>query len=302
METDRYRHVLSLLFGNVWAIMPEKLNDIIACIKFRLAHGQLTASEIEARIGKPKSRVKAVKGDVAVMPVFGVLAHRMNMMTDISGGSSTEELGAQFAELANDPSIGAIVLDVDSPGGTIHGMAEMSAQIHAARNPDRPIIAVANDLMASAAYWIGSAADEIVIGPNAYVGSIGVIALHADESEFNKKLGFKYELISAGKYKTEGNPFEPLGDEAKAEAQRQVDLIYADFVKDVARNRGVKQSTVKGNVFGEGRVFTGLDAIERNMADRQGTLADTVSRLLGKGRAVESRAAMADFDILRMEA
>ena len=301
METDRYRHVLSLLFGNVWAIMPEKLNDIIACIEFRLAHGQLTAAEIEARIGKPKSRVKAVKGDVAVMPVFGVLAHRMNMMTDISGGSSTEELGAQFAELANDPSIGAIVLDIDSPGGSVHGMSEMSAQIHAARNPDRPIIAVANDLMASAAYWIGSAADEIVIGPNAYVGSIGVLGLHADFSEADKTAGINYTLFHAGKYKAEGNELEPLGDEAREQMQAEIDLIYADFVADVARNRGVTRSKVERD-YGQGRVYSGSDAVEKGLADRQGTLTGTISRLLGRKRAAGANAALADVDILTMEA
>lgn len=301
METKPYRHVLSWLLGSQWAIMPEKLSDIIACVEWRLAHGQLTAAEIEARIGKPAPRTKAVKGDVAVLPVFGILAHRMNMMTDVSGGTSTEELGAQFAELANDPGIGAIVLDVDSPGGTIHGMAEMSAMIHKARNPERPIIAVANDLMASAAYWIGSAADEIVIAPNAFVGSIGVMAIHDDESVADEKAGVKRTIITAGKHKAEGNPLEPLGDDARDEAQRQVDLIYADFVSDVARNRGVTRTVVERD-YGQGRVYSGSEAIERGLADGRGTLPDTISRLLGKRRAAESRATMADLDILTMEA
>src|SRR5690606_4285100 len=146
----------------------------------------------------------------------GIVGHRMNQVTDISGpgGTSTEQFGSWFDAALRDPAVSAIVIDVDSPGGTVTGVAELAEQIFEARGK-KPIYAIANALAASAAYWIASAAEELWVTPSGDVGSIGVYAMHEDISEMEAEMGLKVTLISAGEYKTEGNPHEPLGDEAR---------------------------------------------------------------------------------------
>ena len=107
------------------------------------------------------------------MPIYGTISHRAHMVEDISGpgGTSAEKVGRQLAELLDDPAVGSIVLDIDSPGGTIAGVPELADQIFAARG-QKKIVAVANSLAASAAYWIGSAAEDFVVTPSGGAGSI----------------------------------------------------------------------------------------------------------------------------------
>jgi signal peptide peptidase SppA len=193
----------------------------------------------------------------------------------------------------NDARIGAIVFDVNSPGGSVTGVDELSKMIYDARG-SKPIVAVANHLMASAAYWIGTAADELVVTPSGEVGSIGVFAAHQDVSAAMEKEGVKTTLISAGKYKTEGNPFEPLTDEAHASIQARVDDYYSMFTKAVARNRGVNVADVRGG-FGEGRVVGAQQAVSLGMADRVATLDDVISGLTRRQRQGRSVAAEIDY-------
>jgi len=138
--------------------------------------------------------------------------------------------------------------------------------------------------MASAAYWIGTAADEIVVTPSGEVGSIGVFAVHKDMSKALEMEGVKVSLISEGRYKLDGNPYEPLAEEARAGIQERVSDYYESFIQSVARNRGVKPDAVRGG-FGEGRVVGARQAIELGMADRIGILEETIGRLLGSEAA-----------------
>jgi signal peptide peptidase SppA len=175
----------------------------------------------------------------------------------------------------------------------VTGVDELSKMIYDARG-SKPIVAVANHLMASAAYWIGTAADELVVTPSGEVGSIGVFAAHQDVSAAMEKEGVKTTLISAGKYKTEGNPFEPLTDEAHASIQARVDDYYSMFTKAVARNRGVNVADVRGG-FGEGRVVGAQQAVSLGMADRVATLDDVISGLTRRQRQGRSVAAEIDY-------
>jgi signal peptide peptidase SppA len=215
---------------------------------------------------------------VAVLPLFGTIFPRANLFTDISGATSTEMFGKRFNELCCDPSVGAIVIDVDSPGGQVPGVAELSAKIFEARGC-KPIVAVANYLMASAAYWIGTAADRVVVSPSAQVGSIGVFAMHEDISMAMEMEGVKVSLISDGKYKTEGNPYEPLSQGARDAIQASVSLVYERFIGAVANNRGVDAATVRSG-FGEGRCVSADEAVAMGMADEVGTLEDVIEDLL----------------------
>jgi signal peptide peptidase SppA len=217
---------------------------------------------------------------VAILPLFGTIFPRANMMTEVSGATSAEKFGAMFSALVDDSNIGAIVLDVNSPGGQVNGIADAAQRIYEARGK-KPIVAVANHLMASAAYWIGSAADEIVMAPDAEVGSIGVFAVHQDVSKALEQDGVKVSIIKAGKYKTEGNPFEPLSEEARGVMQERVHEAYEGFIGAVARHRDVGVEDVRGG-YGEGRVVGAKQALRLGMADRVETLEQTVYRLLGQ--------------------
>lgn len=278
----RHATLIRAFYDAEWAILPDKLLAIEAML-LAAANGEtLTEEQIEAKTaGRPK-RTKKIDGKVAVVPVFGTITHRANMMNDISGGTSIDGLAAAFDEAMNREDIGAVLLDIDSPGGSVRGVPELADKIFSGRGI-KPIIAQANSMAASAAYWIGTAADELVITPSGDVGSIGVLSMHTDQSKMDETIGVKRTLITAGKKKAEGNPYAPLDDDAREEIQRRVDAYYEQFVGAVARGRGVSRKKVESD-FGQGRMFGAKEAVELGMADRVATLEETLARL-GAGRS-----------------
>lgn len=272
MRTNIER-ILRAFQSTVWAIQREKLDALVGLLELR-ARGQAIDPEstgvVEAGRPEAASRrdrtVRPKGGDIAVIPLFGTIAQRLSGMDAMSGGASIERFTAAFDRAVNDDAIGGIVLQVDSPGGSVYGVEEASQKIHDARGTKR-IVAVADSLMASAAYYIGSAADELVITPSGEAGSIGVFGVHFDFSRFLANEGIKPTIIKAGEHKAEGNQFEPLGDEALEHMQEQVNDYYDLFVDAVARNRGVSREAVLTG-FGQGRTFTAQRAVEAGLADR----------------------------------
>jgi signal peptide peptidase SppA len=271
--------ILRAIAATPWAIVPEKLDAIVDLVNLRASGVRLSEDEINARIGDAPSAPAAqlTPGGVAVLPLFGVVAQRMDMMTAMSGGTSTERMGAQIdAALAN-PDVRALVLNVDSPGGTIEGVPELARRIFDARGA-KPIVAIANATMASAAYWIGSAADEVVVTPSGTVGSIGVYTVHTDTSKADEQAGVAKTVIRAGRFKAEGIGGLPLSDEARTALQDRVDEFYGMFVNDVARQRGVTAEAVR-NGYGQGAVLGARGALAAGLVDRIATLDETVARL-----------------------
>lgn len=257
-----YSQIISGVTNTVWAILPSKMDEIMCLLDRRVAG-------IDGEYKAAGNRGNKTRGKTAVLPLQGVISQKMNLMTHYSGGTSTEMFGAWFDDAMADASVDRIVLDVDSPGGSVYGIAELARKIYNSRGK-KPIIAMCNSLCASAAYWIASAADEIHVTPGGEVGSIGVIAVHVDRSENNKKEGFNVSYITAGKYKAEGNQDAPLDKEAKTHMQSRVDEYYRLFVRDVARNRGISTADVISG-FGQGRVYGADKSIKQNMADKKST-------------------------------
>lgn len=281
----KYQHIARYIRETPWAITSEKMHEILSVFAFRAAGGEFTAEDIKARIGDDSEGAKPRRqaGGVAVVPIRGVIAHRIGSMDDTSGGTSCERIGAMIRQVASDESISTIVYDVNSPGGTVTGVHELAADMFALRGV-KTQIAVVNGLMCSAAYWLGSQADEIVSIQSGFAGSIGVFTAHEDLSAHLEQEGIKVTLISAGKHKVSGNPFEPLSDEEKAVIQARVDEFYALFVKDVARGRGVAASEVRHG-YGEGRALAAKDAKAAGLIDRIATMDDTIARLVGRTSA-----------------
>jgi signal peptide peptidase SppA len=291
-------YVLNAFAKTPWAILPRQLIVLEEIVVRHVSGEKLDAEEVETRVhGASRPVTDRRMSAVAVLPLFGTIFPRANLMTQMSGATSAELFGKEFAKLVRDPEVSAIVIDVDSPGGTVDGIEELSNQIYDARG-SKPIVAVVDHLMASAAYWIGTAAEEVVISPSGEAGSIGVFAVHEDFSKALDQEGIKVSLISAGKFKVEGNPYEPLAEEAKGAIQSRVNDYYDSFINAVARNRGVNPNAVR-NGFGEGRVVGARQAVDLRMADRIGTLDETVDRLLSRNPISNSPGASESSDPMR---
>jgi signal peptide peptidase SppA len=264
-----------------WAIVPDKLLEIREIYFAHLRGEQIDLRAIEARLGKPLDNPKQgyeVVDGVAVLPIEGVIAKRMNLFTRISGGTSTQLLERDFKAALEDRVVHSILLSVDSPGGNVDGVFELARTIFEARGR-KPIVALGNGMMASAAYWIASAADRVLItGETTQVGSIGVVATHTDISKAEEMRGVKTTEITAGKYKRLASEHKPLSDEARAAIQEQVDYVYSVFVNEVARHRGTDVETVLVKM-ADGRIFLGSKAVEAGLVDGFSTEADLIHRL-----------------------
>jgi len=268
-----------------WAITPEMHAEVMSIYARHLRGEKINLKAVEAAIGKPLKNEQApyeITNGVAVLPIEGVIAKRMSLFSKISGGASSSYVGQQFAMALEDPAVKAIILNIDSPGGAVDGTQELCALIAGARGT-KPCVAFTDGTMASAAYWIGSAADEIYIsGDTTMVGSIGVIMTHVDRSAQEADWGMKTTVITAGKYKAVAHEHAPLTDEGLGVLQGMVDAIYEAFVDDVAANRGTDPETVL-NDMADGRVFVGDSAIAAGLVDGVSTLDDLIAKLAQEG-------------------
>ncbi len=278
----KYSRIIEQFFSSRWAIVPEKFEAMKAVLHLRASGGQVSDQEIAAVVAASKRPSPRTSGNVAVIPIYGVICYRGDMFTDASGMTSVQSLTKQFRQAASDDTVKAIVFDVDSPGGSVDGIPELADEIFAARGTKK-MVAVANTLCASAAYWLASSADELIATPSGDVGSIGVFMCHEDWSQFNQNLGVNPTYIFAGKYKTEGNPDQPLSDIALGHFQQSVDDTYDMFVNAVARNRGAKPADVRSG-YGQGRVVGARDAVKQGLADKVATLDDTLGRFGASGQ------------------
>ena len=270
-----------------WALMPERLNAVSTVMARWSSHAPATAEVLVgidtdklAREARRQTATSVSGGGIAVLPLYGVITQRGNMIEDVSGpGSvSTQKFAVALRQALADESVSQILIDIDSPGGSVYGVAELADEIVAAR-AQKPIIAIANSLAASAAYWIGCSASEFYVTPGGEVGSIGVWQAHFDYSQALAAEGVTPTLISAGTYKVEGNPYAPLEPEAQAFMQSRVDDYFLAFSKAVAKGRGVPIAQVR-NGMGQGRVLGADAALEQNMVDGIVTLDEAIRKIL----------------------
>lgn len=252
-----------------WAVRPEALDAIAAALAG--AAGEPVAQRGEVH----------TTGGVAVIPLRGLITPRGSFLSMIfGGGGGLQAFRQAFREALSNDDVGSILIDVDSPGGSTDLVTETAAEIRAARGR-KPITAIANTDAASAAYCLAAQADELIVTPSGEVGSVGVFILHWDQSGLNEAMGIDPTYIYAGRFKVEGNPDEPLSDEAKGAFQQVVDEFYDLFVADVARGRGASENAVREG-FGQGRMITAQRAVALGMADSVETYEATVARLAGR--------------------
>jgi signal peptide peptidase SppA len=302
------------LFGKPWAVTPEmaeagrRLFEALLSEQMGLV-GQVAPLRQLAEIhAQAPSAARADRGkpagNIMVIPVVGLLTQRGDVINSMTTESSAALAGAVRAAGA-DESVEAIVLELDSPGGEVFGIPEAATAIRETRAA-KPIVAAANSVAGSAAYWLGSQATELVVTPSGEVGSIGVWTSHADHSKQLDQKGVKVSLIYAGKYKVEGHPYGPLEDEARAGIQADVDRFYGMFVAEVAKGRSTKERPVSvdavRNGYGEGRMLGAPAAVKAGMADAIGTLEDAIRRAVALARERRrDRGAAAALDLRQVQ-
>lgn len=221
-----------------------------------------------------------VNGAVAVVPLWGVLMRSPDAFDRMFGAVSLQEIESDFKTALADPRVSSIVLDINSPGGSVSGIQEFSRTVYAAR-AQKQIVALGNGQMCSAAYWVGAAADAIYASSGTVLmGSIGVVAQHVDISERQRLQGVKITSVAAGKFKGAGSPNAPLSDEDRGTIQAQVDYLYSIFVEDVAKMRATSTADVLTNM-AEGRVFIGTQSVSAGLADGIKSLEELVGGLGG---------------------
>lgn len=265
------------LYGTIWAITPAYYRAISHAMATRSLdiEGILRrAEERRAAAAKPATRKPQA---IAVVPIVGPIEYRQSVLGAECGWPSSEAIADQVEELVADPSVKAVLMDMDTPGGVAAGIPESANRIYRARGK-KPIIAVANTMSASAGYWFGTAADKFYITPSGEAGSIGVFSEHTDVSAAMEREGVKKTIFKAGKFKAEFNPYEPLTEEARDHEQEVVDEIYGEFLSAVATHRGVSVAKVRSD-FGEGRTVSARKAVAVGMADGVATLQQVIGRI-----------------------
>lgn len=281
-----YARIASKLVSTPWLITPEGLQLVLGIMDARMNGEKLTDEELAIRLeqvgahGNDEQGPNVLNGGIGVLPIYGPIFGKANLMTELSGATSMEAFRKDLKAMVADPNIKSILLDIDSPGGTSEMIAEAGAEIFAARDT-KPVIALANNMAGSAAYWLMSQASEAYSTPSGSVGSIGVYTVHEDQSGADAQKGRRFTYVSAGPYKTEGNPHEPLSAEGVQYRQEIVDELYNDFLSVVASGRGTTVEDVKDN-YGGGRMLLPKKAAEAGMVDGIAEFDALVSDLASK--------------------
>lgn len=266
-------HLASRLYGTPLLLARSKLDIILSVLGERIGWPEATAS-----VALPASRTRIdarpdANAGIAVIPVVGSLVRRTLGLDPASGFTSYADIAGMVDAALADPGVEGILLDIDSPGGEAGGVFELGEQIRAA-DTLKPIWALASDSAFSAAYAIGSAASRLTVTRTGGVGSIGVIAMHVDQTARDTQQGYRYTAITAGDQKSDFSPHEPLDPQAHARLQTEVDRLYGIFLAHVAGMRAVDVDAVRATQAG---VYFGQDAVTVGLADAVGSLDEVLA-------------------------
>ncbi|WP_221364322.1 S49 family peptidase [Sphingomonas jinjuensis] len=221
--------------------------------------------------------VLLVQDGVAHIDVRGELvAENGGGVSPSSGFTGYDAVMAAWGFAQRDTNVRGIAVDINSPGGEVDDLMELVAVMMADRGK-KPTRAIIRGVGASAAYAIAACCDEITVQDLGFAGSVGVICMHADFSAQLEQEGVKVTLIHAGAHKADGNPFEALPDDVRAEIQARIDHSYSRFVAHVATARGMSEDAVRAT---EARVFQGEDAVKAGLVDKVMSWRDSQAEFL----------------------
>ena len=256
-----------------WAITQDCLNSIIEMAEAENETPQTIAEKLADH--KDGTYSVEMRGGVAIIPVHGPLFKRSSFMSWIMGSGTYQEMALDFSNAINDPAVKAIILDIDSPGGEASGVSEFADMIRAAAG-EKPIISYVGGTAASAAYWIASAADEIVIDDIALLGSIGAVIGISDYREKDAKSGIKrYEIVST---QSPDKRIDIATEHGQSKMQARVDAFAQVFIEKVATFRKTDYDTISKD-YGRGDMLVGQAAVDAGLADRTGSFEGLISEL-----------------------
>jgi len=218
---------------------------------------------------------------------------------------TSERLVEELTDYAEDSSVKAIVLRIDSPGGGVVVSQEIYNAVKNARKEGKKVIASLGTVAASGGYYVAAAADTIVANPGTLTGSIGVKMEFANVEKLLEKIGVKGMVVKAGEYKDMGSPFRDMSPQEKKLLQDVIDDVHTQFIKAVAEGRNMPETDVRA--IADGRIFTGRQALDLKLVDQLGDLADSIkvagrlAGIKGKPTVVEKRKKTPFFDYLKEE-
>ena len=270
-------HLAARLFGAPLLIHRPKLDVILSVLGTRVGLADLSAPTgfVQPDRSAALADTGAAQSGIAVIPIYGTLVRRTQGLEAQSGLTSYAGIAQSLETALADPGVAAILLDIDSPGGESSGVFDLADRIRAA-TAIKPVWAVANDMAFSAAYALGSAASRLIVSRTGGVGSIGVIAMHVDQSVKDQQDGIAYTAVFAGDRKNDLNPHAPISGEAHSFLQGEVNRIYDLFATTVAKHRGMGVNTIKNT---QAALFFGADAVASGLADDVGTLDDALLQI-----------------------
>lgn len=310
-------HLIAFALSQPWALRPETMAAYAAVLARRVAVKEGVAEHLagvpramDHDAPEPMPRHIAMSsraggassngGSIAVIAIRGTIVQRADQLGLCEGGTSTEDISLALRMAMNDPAVGQVILHQHSPGGSVYGVEELGDEIREMRK-EKPIVGFISSLSASACYWIGAQCSELYCTPGGEAGSIGVWSAHQNIKAYLEKEGVDIKLISAGKFKVEGHPYDALGEEAEAFMQSRVDDYYSAFVDSVAKGRKVAVSVAREGM-GQGRVLGAKDALAENMIDGVMTFDALVRKMQKDAKSSSAPRRAADFRNREIEA
>lgn len=270
---NKLNHLSTLILNTPLLCTPDYAETLCAVLSERI--GVLGEGMYQQDKDASQRTSLSLSDSTRVIPIVGSMTHRSTGIEAMSGMTSYAALQQQVEDAMSDGTVKNILLDIDSGGGQVAGAFDFRDYLMEQRGR-KPIVSMARDTMASAAYLIGSATDKIYTTQTGSVGSIGVVAMHVDNSEANAKAGVKPTFIYAGEYKTAGNPNAPLEGEALSYLQESVNDSYEMFISAVAEARDIKPDAVRAT---EARMYRGQKAVDQGLADGVSTLEVALTEL-----------------------
>jgi signal peptide peptidase SppA len=268
-------HLASRLYGTPLLLARSKLDIILSALGNRIGWQQsasdsptltpaskFTRSDPSALLNLPQNLASAASG-IAAIGITGSLVRRSVGVDAQSGLMSYAEIGLNLESAASDPSVSGILLEIDSPGGEAGGVFELAQRIREI-NAIKPVWALACDSAFSAAYAIACAASRILVTQTSGLGSIGVIAMHVDQTARDAQQGYRFTAVTAGDFKGDLSPHEALSKGSTARLQAEVDRLYGLFIDHVASMRALAPKAVRAT---QAACFFGPESIDAGLAD-----------------------------------
>lgn len=286
-------YLASRLYGTPLLIARPKLEVILGVVARKLAGDTLAMPPPSSVDTGMTGGLQNLEG-IAVLPVLGTLVRRSSYIGAASGLTSYHDIEAMAEQAFADPAVRAVLLEIDSSGGEAGGVFDLAQRLRQlAQTSGKPLWAIADEAALSAAYAIACAADRIWLTRTAEVGSIGVVAVHVDESVADAKAGMTYTFLHAGAHKVDGHPHAPLPAPVAADIQTDIEQLHDQFISLVAELRRLSTDAIRDT---EARVYRGETALQAGLADQIGTRAEAIAALqsqlaMSAGRSLRNKAA-----------